>query len=161
MRGTTRPCTRRLSPESTEVGKAPGRASRRQRVKRSKAAVRIEPGGGLKIVIATGPQQGPAGFSVEEDVRLVRSALLYADQVELISPGALMIASLAAGAAQGPDFVFELMGTLDESTLRHLGFDGDIAQMRRTLPRSSNSTTYRALNGGSSSEPTAVAGFAG
>jgi hypothetical protein len=44
-----------------------------------------------------------------------------------------MIASLAAGAAQGPDFVFELMRTLDENTLRHLGFDGDIAQMRRTL----------------------------
>jgi hypothetical protein len=115
------------------VGKASGRASRRQPDKRSKAAVRIEPSGGLKIVIATGPQQGPAGFSVEEDVRLVRSALLYADQVELISPGALMIASLAAGAAQGPDFVFELMGTLDESTLRHLGFDGDIAQMRSTF----------------------------
>jgi len=44
-----------------------------------------------------------------------------------------MIASLAAGAAQGPDFVFDLMGTLDENTLRHLGFDGDIAQMRSTL----------------------------
>jgi hypothetical protein len=115
------------------VGKLSGRASRQKRDKRSKAAVRIEPSGGLKIVIATGPQQGPAGFSVEEDVRLVRSALLYADQVELISPGALMIASLAAGAAQGPDFVFELMGTLDENTLRYLGFDGDIAQMRNIL----------------------------
>ena len=115
------------------MGRASGRASRQRRDKRSKVAVRIEASGGLKIVIATGPQQGAAGLSVEDDVRLVRSALLYADRVELISPGALMIASLAAGAAQGPDFVFELMGTLDESTLRHLGFDGDIAQMRSTL----------------------------
>jgi len=67
------------------VGKASGRASRQQQNKRSKVAVRIEASGGLKIVIATGPHQSPAGLSVEDDVRLVRSALLYADQVELIS----------------------------------------------------------------------------
>jgi hypothetical protein len=95
--------------------------------------VRIEPSGGLTIVIATGPQQGSAGLSVEEDVRLVRSALLYADKVELISPGALMIASLAAGASQGPDFVFELMGTVDENNLRRLGLEGDIAELRTAL----------------------------
>lgn len=123
----------RLSPGTAEVGKSSGRASRQQREKRSKASIRIEPSGGLKIVIATGPQHGPAGLTVAEDVRLVRSALLYADQVELISPGALVIAALAAGAAQGPDFMFELMGTLDETTLRHLGFDGDVAQMRSAL----------------------------
>ncbi len=72
-------------------------------------------------------------MSVEEDVRLVRSALLYADRVELISPGALMIASLAAAAAQGPDFVFGLMGTMDESVLRPLGFEGDIDGLRSQL----------------------------
>lgn len=44
-----------------------------------------------------------------------------------------MIASLAAGAARGPDFVFELMGTFDDITLRHFGFDGDITQLRNTL----------------------------
>lgn len=110
-----------------------GRQKRPRRDKRSKASVRIEASGGLTIVIATGPQQGSRGLSVEEDVRLVRSALLYADKVELISPAALMIASLAAGAAQGPDFVFELMGTVDEDNLRRLGFRGDIAEMRSAL----------------------------
>ncbi|MDQ0260486.1 hypothetical protein J2W20_002390 [Sinomonas atrocyanea] len=44
-----------------------------------------------------------------------------------------MIASFAAGAAQGPDFVFEMMGALDEATLRHFGFTGDIADLRATL----------------------------
>src|SRR3954468_3904210 len=96
------------------------RGTRGRRDRRSKASVRIEPSGGLTIVIATGPQEGPAGLSVEEDVRLVRSALLYADQVELISPGALMVAAIAAGAAQGPGFVFELMGTVDDNNLRRL-----------------------------------------
>lgn len=110
------------------------RFSRREgNKKRSKASVRIEPSGGLTITIATGPQLSSSGFSVKEDVRLVRSALLYADHVELISPGALMIASLAAGAGQGPDFVFELMGNLDESVLRHLGYTGDVDQMRTVL----------------------------
>jgi hypothetical protein len=115
------------------VGNGSRRRARRSRDRRSKASVCIEPSGGLTIVIATGPQQGPAGLSVEEDVRLVRSALLYADQVELISPGALMVAAIAAGAAQGPDFVFELMGTVDDNNLRRLGFEGDTAELRSAL----------------------------
>lgn len=92
--------------------------------------MRITPAGGLKILVATGPEQNADGITVQADVRLVRAALLYADEVELISPSALMIASVAAASAQGPDFLFELMETLDDDTLRYLGYDGDLDEMR-------------------------------
>lgn len=104
------------------MGKSSRRAARHTR---SKAEVRITPAGGLKIVVATGPEQNAEGITVQTDVRLVRAALLYADEVELISPSALMIASVANASTQGPDFLFELMETLDDDTLRHLGYDAD------------------------------------
>lgn len=67
--------------------------------------------------------------SLAEDVRLVRSALLYADQVELISPGALMVGSLAAASQAGPVFLLDMLLHLDDQTMRHLGVE-DPQQLR-------------------------------
>lgn len=122
------------------MGKVSRRLSRRTRRRSARAGVQIGHDGGLKIVIATGPQMSDGGVSVHEDARLVRSALLYADKVELISPGALMIAAVAAAATQGTDFVFDLMGSLDDQTLQFIGYDGDSDEMRTAL------STMRSLN---------------
>lgn len=114
------------------MGKQPKRASRRERV-RAERTTKARPADGLKIVIATSPQRTSAGPSVAGDVRLVRSALMYADHVELISPGALMIAALASMATQPTEAAFGILATTDEGVLRHLGFEGDIAEMRAVL----------------------------
>jgi hypothetical protein len=53
----------------------------------------------LKVVIATTPHRGATGVSLERDVTLVKSALLYADEVELVSPGAAMLGSVASVAS--------------------------------------------------------------
>jgi hypothetical protein len=124
-----------------DMGRTSPRSSRHPRIKGPRASIEISHDGLLKIVIATAPRSTATGVTVEGDVRLVRAALLYADQVELISPGTLMITTIAAPANQGPDFVFQLMDALDDDTLRHLGFDGDIAEMRTAL------SSVRQLNG--------------
>jgi hypothetical protein len=85
--------------------------------------------GELRIVIATGPQVVGGQVSLAEDVRLVRSALLYADTVELISPGALMVGVLATASQAGPSFLVQAMAGLDDDTLRHLGVE-DPDQLR-------------------------------
>lgn len=114
------------------MGKASARPSRRnrQRKSRAKAEVRAD---GLKIVILTSPKTGADGVTVAEDVRLVRSALLYADAVELISPGAQIVGLMAAGATQGEDFLFDLMLSFDDEALRFLGYDRDPEELRKVM----------------------------
>jgi hypothetical protein len=41
---------------------------------------------GLRLVVATSPADFEDGEFLAHDLRLVRSALLYADSVELLSP---------------------------------------------------------------------------
>lgn len=84
-------------------------------------------------MVATGPVVGVDGVSVHHDARLVRSAILYADQVELISPGTFTIAALASAAEQGHEFVFDLMAGMDDTTLRHLGYEGDVDELQTTM----------------------------
>jgi hypothetical protein len=49
--------------------------------------------GGLHVTIGVAP---PPSLSIEQELRLVKAALLYADHVELCSPAASMILSVAA-----------------------------------------------------------------
>ena len=102
------------------------------RSRRVKARAFVMSAGDLKITIATSPTVSGSRVSVENDVRLVRSALLYADSVELISPSALMIASLAVAASQGTQFLFDLIDNMDDETLASLGWD-DVATQRKMM----------------------------
>ena len=81
----------------------------------------------------TSPSTEVGGVSLNEDVRLVRSALLYADSVELVSPGALLLAGMAVEAQRGPGFLLDLLDGLDDGTLKQLGLSDDPTQMRDLL----------------------------
>lgn len=129
------------------MSKESRRPSRRHREgRRKKTAVEITAGGGLKLVIATAPQSDIDGPSVKDDVRLVRSALLYADQVELISPGALMLTSFALAAESGIDLPLNVLASLDEQALLHVSGGDDAAKVRHSVE------TVRMLSGLSRSQ---------
>ena len=86
--------------------------SRRQRVRQAKAKLVAGPGGEGKVSIVTGGTHAPDGVDLRHEVRLVRSALLYADKVELVSPVAAMLAGTLAGLAQGGGFVADVQDLL-------------------------------------------------
>lgn len=74
----------------------------------------------VKVAVVTSPASSDSNVNLARDVRLAKAAVLYADEVELISPGTEMIASLVQLAVAGPDAVVELLSELDESTLTYL-----------------------------------------
>jgi hypothetical protein len=74
----------------------------------------------LKVVIATTPHRGSDGPSLQRDITLVKAALLYADEVELVSPGAAMLGSMAFVAGRGEAGILEVLQAIDDSALRHL-----------------------------------------
>lgn len=104
-----------------DVGKKSRRASRRNRPKRERRSASIDP---LRIVIATSPESSSDGLSLAKDVELVRAAVLYADEVELVSPGAAILAALVEFAAGDDAQMIELMGSFDAQKLGQLGATG-------------------------------------
>jgi hypothetical protein len=85
------------------------------------------------VVIATTPHSGATGVSLERDITLVKAALLYADVVELVSPGAAMLGSVASIADRGEVGLIQLLRSLDPATLHALGGPTP-DQMRTVLP---------------------------
>lgn len=71
--------------------------------------------------IITYPKSGPNGPSLSADVNLVRSAILYADKVELVSPTAFMLGALQSIAAAGADGILQLAKSLDPTTAAKTG----------------------------------------
>ena len=115
------------------MGKQSRRASRRNRPSRGRTRITVGPRDELKITVLTSPSTEVGGVSLNEDVRLVRSALLYADSVELVSPGALLLAGMAVEAQRGPGFLLDLLDGLDDGALKQLGLSDDPTQMRDLL----------------------------
>jgi hypothetical protein len=75
----------------------------------------------LRVLIATQPRPAGSGVDLASDVALTKAALLYADSVELVSPGAAMIASAGALESATTSDAVGLLGQLDQRTLSHLG----------------------------------------
>jgi hypothetical protein len=73
------------------------------------------------------------GISVESDVVLVRAAILYADQVELVSPAAQMLASIERYGSTGRKDALSLFGSLDDETMLRLGLDARQLEMWHSL----------------------------
>ncbi|NHB84969.1 hypothetical protein G7085_11070 [Tessaracoccus sp. HDW20] len=91
--------------------------------------------------IITGATNSSEGLDLSHEVRLVRSALLYADRVDLLSPPAAMLAGIIAGTAQGGDFVLDVMNNLDDATLQHLSGGKDPTKLRGELQLMSSLTS--------------------
>jgi hypothetical protein len=103
---------------------------------RKKARLRQRRAAGepLKVAIVTAPSSGSSGVSLTRDVELVKAAALYADEIELVSVGAVMIAGAAQLAGGGHQALLALMGSLDDDTLHHLGGGKDMpANWREVL----------------------------
>lgn len=115
------------------MGKQSRRPSRRNRPGRQKVSVQQSPAG-LRLVVATSPESASDGQFLEHDLQLVRSALLYADTVELVSPIANMIGGAAALHAGGSEAWIELFRSLDDDVLRHTGVDNP-AEVRDLLTK--------------------------
>lgn len=100
------------------MGKESRRANRRDRPRRVRY---VASGPELKVVIATSPRSNKSGVSLEADVTLAKAALLYADKIELVSPGAAMVASVATMGDASETDLLDLLAGLDRKTLAHLG----------------------------------------
>jgi hypothetical protein len=90
-------------------------------------------GAGLRLVVATSPADFENGHFLAHDLQMVRSALLYADTVELLSPAAVMVGSVAALESADGDAWLSVFDSMDDSSLASLGVDGDPAQWKATL----------------------------
>lgn len=94
---------------------------KRDRLKQRRAA-----GTPLKVAVVTAPSSDASGVSLARDVELVKASALYADEIELVSVGAVMIAGAAQLAGGGDQALLALMASLDDDTLRHLGGGKDM-----------------------------------
>lgn len=82
----------------------------------------------------TGVDNTADGVSVRREIELVKASLLYADTVEVLSLGSEMVRNLHSFAAGEPVNIWALMLSLDEDTLRYLGYTGDIGTLRQVAP---------------------------
>lgn len=101
-----------------------GKAARIARRQKAAAAKAVVSGRQLKIVAVTHPavsREPGGGPDLSADLRLVRSAVLYADEVVLLSPTAAMLAGVNAVGSAGSNGLLALVDTLDDRTLQHLG----------------------------------------
>lgn len=113
----------------TKKRKQPNRAHVRTKPTVSEA---IRP---LRVSIVTSPKSQPGGPILHRDVELTKAALLYADEVELVSPGAAMLGSVAALAEGGIPALIELFESLDDETLGSLNQGKPMADnFREMLP---------------------------
>jgi hypothetical protein len=87
-----------------------GRASRGVQGAGSHELAAVEAGGRLKLAVVTYPGLDTDGPSLARDVELVRASILYADEIELISPGAAMLASVLRLAETGSSGLLALLG---------------------------------------------------
>lgn len=94
------------------------RSGIRKKAKRKRAIQKRKPvTRPLRVTVAT----SPTGVSVAHDLQLVRSAILYADEVELISPTTEMIALLDALAAGDEADLLEVLLSLDDDLMSRMG----------------------------------------
>lgn len=100
------------------MGKPSRRPNRRNRPKRVRY---VAAGSRLRVVIATQPKSTGAGVDLTSDLALTKAALLYADSVELVSPGAAMIGALGALEFATTSDALDILSSLDQDTLQHLG----------------------------------------
>lgn len=100
------------------MGKQSRRASRRKR---------HEPNAGRKgltITVGVTPQMKPNGQpSLEGELRLLRSSLLYADHVDLVAPSAAWMRDFRPLRDVDPDDPWRTVASLPSETLRRLGVE--------------------------------------
>lgn len=87
----------------------------------------------LEVAIVTAPSSTDSGVSLARDVELVKACALYADHIELVSVGAVMIAGATHLVEGGDQALLALVASLDDDTMRHLGGGNMPANWRDVL----------------------------
>ena len=100
------------------MGKKSRRASRR---KRNETVVG---GDGLRITVGVVPRTRPNGQpSLEDELRLLRSSLLYADHVDLVAPSAAWMNDFRPLRDIDADDPWRTVSSLPSETLRRIGIE--------------------------------------
>lgn len=86
------------------------------------------------LAVITSPENHGQSISIHHELELVRASLLYADTVEVLSLSNQMVREFGQFAAGDASNMWALLGSLDDTTLRHLGPDLNIEQFRQMLP---------------------------
>lgn len=76
--------------------------------------------GPLSVSIVTSPNSDFEKL-LSSDLELIRSSILYADSIDLISVGATLMRAIEALRAGGVGGMFRLMAALDDEALEHVG----------------------------------------
>lgn len=102
-----------------DMGKPSRRPGRRNRPKPVRF---VAAGSQLRVVVVTQPRRGSgAPVELSRDIAMVKAALLYADHVELVSPGAALIASAGSLTNATTAEALALFTSFDPQTRQHLG----------------------------------------
>ncbi len=95
---------------------------RESRRNRPKLVRYVDANSQLRVVVATQPTCAHGvPVDLSHDIALVKAALLYADHVELVSPGAATVTSAGGLQTATTADAIELLATMDPATLAHLG----------------------------------------
>lgn len=114
-----------------------GLGAGRGRLRSRQVTVAAHGPGRLAVVTCPRPEHG---LSLAKDIELVRAAILYADEIELVSLGSVMIAGIVRLAGDESTVRAMLPGlyelpSLDNETIRGLESDPEIQDhLRRILP---------------------------
>jgi len=121
------------------MGKKPSRPSRHTRRKQQ----RLDRGFTLTVGAAPTSRRASGAVALHNELRLVRSSLLYADRVDLIAPAASLLWTFAPLRGLDPDNVWETVADLPPEALQRLGVEESevplpvFRQMMRSLGRRS------------------------
>lgn len=123
------------------MGKERKRREPRRERKRAKETLSEAP---IKVAIATTPQSSAGDRrALDQDTALTKAALLYADEVELVSLGVSMFDELRQVIDAGELGGYGLLATLDDDTINYLATrDGS----ENTLPPDWRQTIEAALS---------------
>lgn len=109
------------------MGKQSKRKSRRDRHEARET--------GLRITVGVAPHAGPSGeVSLQHELRMVRSSLLYADQIELLAPGLTWAWTMAPLRNLKGEDRLRQFSELPADVLHRLGVPND-PQIRRDFRR--------------------------
>ena len=96
-----------------------GKPSRREN-RRNRKKDRQVPLSGLKVAVATTPGSS-SSLSVVKELELVKAAVLYADQVSLLSPVAALTLGVHQLTISDDEQLLDFMFSLDDRTLSRIG----------------------------------------
>lgn len=76
----------------------------------------------LRLSIVVSPTSAQGSISLRKEVELVRAAALFADHIEIVSPVAELLGGMTAAFYASDTASVELLLSLDDSTVKHLGW---------------------------------------